>query len=184
MIFAPLGQLRHDLSVTKLKIFSRAFFWAQSHICSFICLEVIFKRRCRGPNFKMQSEEKKGIFWCEDDGVIAPQWAIRHCFTHVVFFHNSYIWVPHCLWWKVKHQMWLMTIKPSKSSWTLNWKSKAKILKVLLHGDFSASAWFWRLKLLDMIHGSTNKPKQLTKCCSEGKSSPIQSLLWKTCVFF
>ena len=144
MIFAHLVHLRYNLLVTKLKLFSRAFFWAQSHICSLIRLEVILKRRCRGPKFKTQSEEKKWSFWGEGDGVIAPQWAIRHCFTHVVFFHNSYISVPYCLWWEIKHWMWLITIKPSKSSWTLNWKSKAKIFKVQV-------TFAWRFLRISLI---------------------------------
>ena len=144
LIFAPLVHLRHDLLVTKLKLFSRAFVWAQSHICSFIRLEVILKRRCRGPNLKMQSEEKKRLFWGEGDGVIAPPWGIRHCLTHAVCFHSFCIWVPQCLWWKMKHRIWLITIKPLKSSWTLNWKSKAKISKV-----YVTFAWrFLRISLI------------------------------------
>ena len=58
------------------------------------------------------------------------------------------------------------------------WKSKAKIcFASLLHGYFSAWTWFWRLKLLEMMHRSSNKPNQLVKCCSEEKYSPIQGLL-------
>ena len=110
----------------------------QSHICNFIRFEVILKRRCRGPNFKMQSEEKKG------DGVIAPPWGIRHCLTHAVCFHNFYIWVPQCLWWRIKHQMWFITIKPLKSSWTLNWKSKAKISQVYV----TFAWWFLCISLI------------------------------------
>ena len=51
----------------------------------------------------------------------------------------------------------------------------------LLQGYFSASTWFWKLKLFDMMHGNSNnggqkkirysifKPNQLTKSCSEKK---------------
>ena len=104
-------------------------------------------QRTDGPTkrgVESRSTRLKRIFWGEGDGVIAPQWAIRHCFTHVVFFHNSYISVPYCLWRKIKHWMWLITIKPSKSSWTLNWKSKAKIFKV--HVTFA-----WRFLPISLI---------------------------------
>ena len=54
LIFGPLAHLWHDLSVTKLKLFSSAFFWAQSHISSFIRLEVALKWRFMSQDLKMQ----------------------------------------------------------------------------------------------------------------------------------
>ena len=60
-ISAPLANFRNILLVTKLKLFSRAFIWAQSHICSFIRLEVTFKWRCMSQNFISQLEEKEAI---------------------------------------------------------------------------------------------------------------------------
>ena len=60
-IYAPLANFRNNLLVTKLKLFSRSFFWAQSHICSFIRLEVTFEWRWVSQNFISQLEEKEAI---------------------------------------------------------------------------------------------------------------------------
>ena len=103
LISAPLANFRSNLLVTKLKLFSRAFFWAQSHICSFIRLEVTLKWRCASQNFISQLEEKEAV----------SDWKLflygclfcTHMSTnaHFVTNHGAHMKVTHCLAWKMKH---------------------------------------------------------------------------------
>ena len=137
--------------------------------------------KVRGSKFLNALRGKKRLFWGEDDVVIAMPQAISHCFTHSDCFNSSYILYPQCMWWKMKHRLWLMVKNTLRIIMDLSENRRGGLLKhmSLLHSYLSASTWFWWLTLLDSMHGSSNKPNQLKLCCSEGKNVP----LWKLAFF-
>ena len=102
-IYAPLANFRNNLSVTKLKLFSRAFFWAQSHICSFIRLEVTFEWRWVSQNFISQLEEKEAI--SDWKSFLYDCHFCNHMsiYAHFVTNHGAHMKVTQCLPWKMKH---------------------------------------------------------------------------------
>ena len=90
-IYAPLANFRNNLLVTKLKLFSRAFFWAQSHICSFIRLEVTFKWRWVSQNFISQLEEKEDVSDWKLFLYVCLFWTIMSIIAHSVASHGSHM---------------------------------------------------------------------------------------------
>ena len=104
LILPTLVHFRNTLSVTKLKLFSRAFFWAQSHICSFIRLEVTFKWRCASQNFISQLEEKEAVLDWKLLVCVCLLCTIMSINAHLVANHGFHMKVTQCLTWKMKHQ--------------------------------------------------------------------------------
>ena len=166
LIFTPLVQFRNNLSVTKLKLFSRAFFWAQSHICSFARLEVTFKWRCASQNFSLQLEEKKGCFWLK---IISP------CWTFNTLMSSQALYCPCRLLSWFAYESYQISVIKNEALVAIECDKTSKIIMdfsskrlLLLHGYISVVNEFYWLKLLYLTNRSSKKPNLPSKCCSEG----------------
>ena len=94
-------------------------------------VQKLYSNEGAGVKISKCSKRKKRLFLVEGDGLVELPWAIRHCSTHAVCLYSSHICVPQCLWWKTKHWLWSIMIKPSKSSWALTKNQKQKFLKYM-----------------------------------------------------